>query len=67
MSISLKGYTAAHPLGKSAGMSRLLVLIIVLVVIVGALYYLSTVPKAQPTHMIEVAVPQGTTAKSDAH
>ena len=40
-------------------MSRLLVLIILLVVIVGALYFLSTVPKEQPTHTIEVAVPQG--------
>jgi uncharacterized membrane protein len=40
-------------------MSRLAVLIILLVVIVGALYFLSTVPKEQPTHTIEVAVPQG--------
>jgi hypothetical protein len=40
-------------------MSRLLVLIILLVVIVGALFYLSTVPKVRPTHTIEVPVPQG--------
>lgn len=40
-------------------MSRLVVLIIVLVVILGGLYFLSTVPKEQPTHTIEVAVPQG--------
>jgi uncharacterized membrane protein len=40
-------------------MSRIVVLIIFLVVVIGALYYLSTVPKAQPTHTIEVAVPQG--------
>ncbi|HSQ98479.1 MAG TPA: hypothetical protein VLM36_01025 [Sphingomicrobium sp.] len=40
-------------------MSRLLVLIILLVVIIGGLVYLSKVPKAQPTHTIEVAVPQG--------
>ena len=40
-------------------MSRILVLIILVVIIVGALVYLSTVPKAQPTHTIEVAVPQG--------
>jgi uncharacterized membrane protein len=40
-------------------MSRLLVLIILLVVIVGALFYLSTVPKERPTHTIEVAVPPG--------
>lgn len=53
------GYTAAHPLGKSARMSRIAVLIILLVVIIGALVYLSRVPKAQPTHTIEVTVPQG--------
>ena len=40
-------------------MSRLIVLIVVLVVLVGGLIYLSTVPKPQPTHSIEVAVPQG--------
>lgn len=40
-------------------MSRLLVLIIVLVIIIGGLFYLSTVPKAQPTHVIEVPVAQG--------
>jgi len=39
-------------------MSRLIVLIVV-VLLIGALFYLSTVPKAQPTHQIEVAVPQG--------
>ena len=48
-------------------MSRLLVLIIVLVVIVGALVYLSTVPKPQPTHTIEVAVPQGAANGDNAH
>jgi uncharacterized membrane protein len=40
-------------------MSRLIVLIIVVVLFIGALFYLSTVPKAQPTHVIEVPVPQG--------
>jgi uncharacterized membrane protein len=40
-------------------MSRLVVLIIVLVIIVGGLFYLSTVPKEQPTHTIEVPVAQG--------
>lgn len=40
-------------------MSRLFVLIIVLVVVIGGLYFLSRVPKQQPTHQIEVAVPQG--------
>jgi uncharacterized membrane protein len=40
-------------------MSRIVVLIIVLVIIVGALFYLSTVPKPQPTHTIEVPVSGG--------
>ena len=40
-------------------MSRLVVLIIVIVLIVGALFFLSTLPKEQPTQVIEVAVPQG--------
>ena len=48
-------------------MSRLLVLIIIVVVIVGALIFLSTVPKQQPTHAIEVAVPQGGGAGGNAH
>jgi tripartite-type tricarboxylate transporter receptor subunit TctC len=39
-------------------MSRLLVLIIVVVLIIAALFFLSTLPKQQPTHTIEVAVPQ---------
>jgi hypothetical protein len=53
----LKGYTAAFPLGKSRRMSRLIVLIIVAVIVIGALFFLSTLPKEQPTHPIEVAVP----------
>jgi hypothetical protein len=40
-------------------MSRLVIVVIVVVVIVGALYFLSTLSKQQPTHTIEVAVPQG--------
>jgi uncharacterized membrane protein len=40
-------------------MPRLLVLIIVVVVLIGALFFLSRVPKERPTHTIEVAVPQG--------
>jgi uncharacterized membrane protein len=48
-------------------MSRLLVLIVILVIIVGGLVYLSTVPKAQPTHTIEVAVPQGAASGGNAH
>jgi uncharacterized membrane protein len=43
------------------------VLIIVLVIIIGGLVYLSTVPKQQPTHTIEIAVPQGTPAGGNAH
>ncbi|HZU50575.1 MAG TPA: hypothetical protein VE968_01735 [Sphingomicrobium sp.] len=38
---------------------RLIVLIIILVIVVGGLVFLSTLPKEQPTHQIEVAVPQG--------
>lgn len=38
-------------------MSRLLVLIIVAALLIGALFFLSTLPKQQPTHPIEVAVP----------
>jgi formate hydrogenlyase subunit 4 len=38
-------------------MPRVLVLIIAVVVIVGALFFLSTLPKQRPTQAIEVAVP----------
>jgi uncharacterized membrane protein len=48
-------------------MSRLLVLIIILIIFVGALIFLSTVPKQQPTHTIEVAVPQGAASGGNAH
>jgi uncharacterized membrane protein len=48
-------------------MSRLVVLIIVLVIIIGGLIYLSTVPKQQPTHTIEVAVPQSPATGGNAH
>ena len=44
-------------------MSRMLVLIIVVVVIVGGLYFLSALPKKQPTQTIEVTVPQGGNAQ----
>ena len=44
-------------------MSRMLVLIIALVVIIGGLYFLSTLPKEQPTQQIEVTVPQGGNAQ----
>jgi hypothetical protein len=40
-------------------MPRIAVLIVVLLLVIGALFFLSTVPKQQPTHTIEVDVPQG--------
>jgi hypothetical protein len=40
-------------------MSRMLVLIIVVVILIGALFFLSTLPKEQPTHQIQVSIPQG--------
>jgi len=40
-------------------MSRMLVPIVVVVVIIGALVLLSTLPKERATHQIEVVVPQG--------
>jgi hypothetical protein len=40
-------------------MPRFAVLIVVLVLIVGALVFLSTVPKERPTKTIEVDVPTG--------
>jgi hypothetical protein len=44
-------------------MSRLIVLILVVLVLFGALYFLSTLPKEQPTKTIEVQVPQGGDAR----
>jgi uncharacterized membrane protein len=40
-------------------MSRLIVLIVVVLLVIGALFFLSTLPKERPTHVIEVAVPGG--------
>ena len=48
-------------------MPRIAVLIIVLVVIVGALYFLPPVPKHQPTRTIEVEVPQPGPSGGNAH
>jgi hypothetical protein len=48
-------------------MPRIAVLIIILLVIVGALYFLSTVPKQQPTRTIEVEVPQPGASGGNAH
>ena len=62
----LKGYTAASPArqkpppcpDRSCSSSSL-------VIVIGGLFFLSTVPKEQPTHTIEVAVP--TCAGGNAH
>lgn len=48
-------------------MPRIAVLIIVLIIIVGALFFLSTVPKQRPTHTIEVEVPQPSPSGGNAH
>jgi hypothetical protein len=40
-------------------MPRLAVLIVILLLVIGALLFLSTVPKERPTRTIEVDVPQG--------
>jgi hypothetical protein len=37
----------------------MLVPIIVVLILIGALFFLSRLPKEQPTHQIEVAIPQG--------
>jgi uncharacterized membrane protein len=47
-------------------MSRVIVLIFVLLLVVGGLVFLSTVPKEQPTRTIEVDVPQGAGAGGNA-
>lgn len=48
-------------------MPRIAVLIIVLVVIAGALYFLSTLPKQQPTRTVEVEVAQPGPSGGNAH
>jgi len=40
-------------------MPRAIVPIIIVLVVLGALFFLSTLPKEQPTRTIEVDVPQG--------
>ena len=40
-------------------MPKFVVLVVVLVLIIGALTFLSTLPKQQSTHTIEVNVPNG--------
>jgi hypothetical protein len=41
---------------------RLVIPIVIALILIGALFFLSTLPKQQPTHTIEVAVPQGSNA-----
>ena len=48
-------------------MPRIALLIIVLILIIGALFFLSTVPKQRPTHSIEVEVPQPSPSGGNAH
>ena len=48
-------------------MSRLIVLIIVVLLILGALVFLSTIPKERPMRTIEVDVPQGASTGGNAH
>lgn len=43
-------------------MSRLVVLIVIVVILIGALFFLSTLPKQHPTHTVEVPVAQGANA-----
>jgi hypothetical protein len=40
-------------------MPRIVIPIIIVLVVLGALFFMSTLPKEQPTHTIEVDVPQG--------
>jgi hypothetical protein len=40
-------------------MPKIVVLVIVLVVLLGALFFLSTLPKEHPTRTIETSVAQG--------
>ena len=44
-------------------MSRLAVLVLVIIALIGGAYYLSTVPKETPTKTIEVDVQQGGNAR----
>ena len=48
-------------------MSRLVVLILIAVLIIGGLFFLSTLPQEKPTKTIEVAVPQPGPAAGNAH
>lgn len=48
-------------------MPRIVVPIVVLLLLAGALFFLSTVPKEQPTKTVEVAVPQPSSSAGNAH
>ena len=48
-------------------MPRIAVLIIVIALILGAFYFLSTLPKEQPTRTVEVEVPQPGPSGGNAH
>lgn len=57
------GYTAPAEVCKSAIMSRTAAFIIILLLLAGGIYVLSTVPKQQPVKTIEIDVPQGGNAQ----
>lgn len=48
-------------------MPRLLIPIVLVLVVLGVLFFLSTLPKEQPTKPIEVQVTQGAGAGGNAH
>ena len=48
-------------------MPRIISPIVLVLVVLGVLFFLSTLPKEQPTKRIEVAVPQGAGAGGNAH
>ena len=48
-------------------MPRIAVLIIVILLVIGALFFLSTLPKEQPTKSIEVEVSQPGPSGGNAH
>ncbi len=48
-------------------MPRLFIPIVLVLVVLGVLFFLSTLPKEQPTKSIEVAVPHGAGAGGNAH
>jgi hypothetical protein len=53
------GKSAPEPVYVRKIMSRLVLLILVIVLLVGGLVFLAQVPEQQPVQTIEVDVPQG--------